>query len=385
MAKKSDPTPPEPVDPTKTIAAQTQSNEATARLQQQLGMTGTVGPGGSVRYVANPNSPSGYDQVTDLSPEQRAIYDKGSAAQIGALDTANDQIGRINTALGQNLTAPQLQDSYQRGAPIQSSFSTGPGLKFGFDQGQAVQGSVGPTDFSADREAVTQNEFSRARSRLDPMWDQAQDKERVRLANQGLSENSSASITANDNFGRARNDAYDTALSSAIRAGSDQQQRLFDQSVQQGAFANAAAGQQYAQNMGAADFSNTSAGQQFGQNQSAASFNNTASAQEAGQNMDAANFGNNARQANFGNLAFSQNQPIGQFAQLMGTGGSAAMPAAYSGPTPGVNGTDVLGAYAANDAARNAQYEAQLRNRAASNQALGGLAGAVMGNWQNIF
>lgn len=61
------------------------------------------------------------------------------------------------------------------------------------------------------------------------------------------------------------------------------------------------------------------------------------------------------------------------------------MPTAYSGPTPGVNGTDVAGVYAANDAARNSQYQTNMANRAASNQALGGLAGAVLGNWQNIF
>lgn len=385
MAKKSSPAPPAPADPTKTIAAQTQSNEATARLQQQLGMTGTVGPGGSVRYVANPNSPSGYDQVTDLSPEQRAIYDAETQAQQGALNTANQQIGRINSVLGQTLTAPQMETSFNPGAPVQTGFNTGPDLRFGFDPGGQVQTSVGPTDFSADRQAVTDATFQNARAQLDPMWDQAQDKERVRLANQGLSQNSSAYQTSQGNFDRARTNAYNDAAFRAVQAGSDQQQRLFDQAVTQGAFANDATGQQYNRNMGAANFANTAAGQQFDQNQSAAGFRNTAAAQQYQQNMGMANFGNAGRQQNFQNLAYSQNLPIEQFATLMGTGGGVQMPSAYSGPVAGVNGTDVAGVYAANDAARNQQYQTTMANRSATNQALGGLAGAVLGNWGTIF
>lgn len=366
-------------------------------------MIGSYGPGGSVTYRADPSAPGGYSQYTQLDPSQQAIYDRSNAAQIGALDTANAQLGRINTALGQSLTPPQLQEGYaqgapiqtsfDRGAPIQTSFGTGPALQFGFNQGQAVQGNVGPTDFSADRDAVTQSEFDRARSRLDPMWQQAENQNRTRLSNQGLSQNSTAYKNSMGDFDRARNDAYDTALSSAIRAGSDQQQRMFDQAVAQGQFANNAAGQQYAQNMGAAnfgnqaagqqyaqnlgaaDFSNQAAGQQFGQNQSAAGFNNTASAQQTGANADAANFTNAARQANFGNLAYSQNMPIQQFQALMGTG-QLQMPTAYSGPTTGVSPADAMGAYSLYQQGQNANYQAQLANRSATNQALGGLVGA---------
>lgn len=460
-------------------------------------MTGTVGPGGSVRYVANPNSPSGYDQVTDLSPEQRGIYDSQTRAQQGALNTANDQIGRINTALGQQMTPPEMQTSYDPGASIQTGFSAGPGLQYGFNQGgqvqsgydaggaltrsfsggspvqtgfntggalnagfdtgQGVQGQVGPNDFSADREAVTNSVIDQARSRLDPMWNQEQEKQQTRLSNQGLSQNSTAYQTAQGNFDRSRNDAYNQAIYSGIQAGSDQQQRLFDQSVQQGQFANNAAGQEYAQNMGAAqfgndaalsdygrnlgaaqfanqgagqqygqnmgsaqfsneaeladatrnqqlaafgnqavgqrytqnmgsaDFRNTAAAQQFGQNQSAASFNNTAAAQQEARNAGLANFGNAARQQNFQNLAYSQNLPIEQFATLMGTGGGVQMPSAYNGPVAGVNGTDVMGAYALQAQQQQNAYNQQMQNRASSNQALGGLAGAVLGNWQNIF
>lgn len=382
---KSAPAAPQPIDPTKTIAAQTQSNEATARLQQQLGMIGTYGPGGSVTYQADPNSPAGYNQVTNLSPEQRAIYDAQTQAQQGALNTANSQIGRINTALGQSFTPPQMQTSFDPGGSIQSTFDQGPNLRFGFDPGGQVQTSVGPTDFSADRQAVTDSTFAQARAQLDPMWDQAQDKERVRLANQGLSQNSSAYQTAQGNFDQARNNAYNDAAYRAVQAGSDQQQRLFDQSVTKGQFANSATGQQYERNLGQANFENMSAGQQFGQNQSAAGFGNAAAQQQYDRNMSMANFGNTGRQQDYQNLAYSQNLPIEQFATLMGTGGGVSMPTAYNGPVAGVSPTDVLGSYALYDQGRQANYAQQVANINSRNQAVGGLAGAVMGNWQNIF
>lgn len=430
---KSAPKAPEPVDPTKTIAAQTASNEAAARLQQQLGMIGTYGPGGSVTYRADPNSPGGYSQYTELDPSQQAIYDRSNQAQVGALGIANDQLGRISSALSQQLTPPQLQESFGTGAPIQTSFNAGPGLRYGFNQGgqvtgsfdqggplqssfntgQAVQGNVGPTDFSADREAVTNGVIDQARSRLDPMWNQAEDKNRLRLANQGLSANSTAYQNSMGDFGRAKNDAYNQAIYSGIQAGSDQQQRLFDQAVQQGNFANNAAGQQYAQNMGAANFGNQTAaqqyaqnlgaaqfgnqataqrygqnlgaaqfgnqaaGQQFGQNQSQAGFNNAAAAQQFGQNQDAANFGNAARQANFSNLAYAQNQPINQFQALLGTG-QLQMPGAYSGPTAGVSPADVVGAYGLYQQGLNNNYNAQVSNVNSQNQGIGQLGSAAL-------
>lgn len=438
---KQAPKAPEPIDPTKTIAAQQQSNEASARLQQQLGMTGTVGPGGSVRYVANPNSPSGYDQVTDLSPEQRAIYDAQTAAQRGALDTANTQLGRINTALGRTLDLPTMQDTFDPGGRVQTRFNQGPGPRYSFDQGgqvqtsvdggdplqrgfnlgQAVQGQVGPSDFSADGRAVRDATFANAREMLDPVWNQAEDKQRVRLSNQGLGANSTATQTADLNFNRAKSAAYNDAAYRAIGAGADEQQRLFGNQVTQGQFANQAAGQQYAQNMGAAnfgndaeladfqrrlasgEFANEATGQQydrnlgaaqffnegadqaFAQNMGAAGFSNQAVGQRYNQNMGAANFSNAARQQGFQNQAYSQNLPIDQFTQLMGAGGGVQMPTAYNGPVAGVAPTDALGSYALYDQGRQNNYNQRMANVRSKNQAIGSLGGAVLGNWGDIF
>lgn len=290
---KSAPKAPAPVDPNVMSGAQSRANKDTAEYQQKLNMVGATGPGGSVKYVRDPSQPGGYSQVTELSQGQQGLYDLGLAAQTGALGVANNQIGRLGTALDQQLTRPDL-----------------------------VRG-VGPTDFTADREAMTDAVFNRARSRLDPMWGQAEDKLDTRLANQGLSGNSSAAITAREGFGRNKNDAYDQALTSAILAGSDQQQRGFDQSVTKG------------------------------------------------------NFANSASQQDFGNQAFARSQPISDFSALLGMG-DIMMPQQYSGPQTSVAGTDVLGAFGLNSQQQQNAYNAKLASNNSKNAGIAQLGSAAL-------
>jgi hypothetical protein len=290
---KSAPKAPAPVDPTVMANAQADANSRTAREQQQMNMVGSTGPGGSVKYIRDPSQPGGYSQVTELSQGQQGLYDLGLAAQTGALGIANDQLGRVGSALDRDLTPPELRRN------------------------------IGPTDFTADREAVTDAVFNRARSRLDPMWGQAEDKLNTRLSNQGLGGNSSAAITAREGFGRSRNDAYDTALSSAILAGSDQQNTLFNQSLAQGNFENAAS------------------------------------------------------QQDFGNTALARSQPINDFSALLGMG-DVMMPQQYSGPNTSVANTDVLGAYGLNAQQQQNAYNAKMSNVNSRNSGIAQLGSAAL-------
>lgn len=274
---KRQPSPPPAPDPTAMANAQSQANQQTAQFQQRLNMVNSHGPDGSVRWEADPSAPGGYRQITSLSPGQQGLYDQGLATQLGALGIANGQLGNIQTALNSHLTAPGLQTSF------------------------------GPTDFSADRQAVTDAVINQARSRLDPQWSIAEDRTRNRLSNQGLSQNSTAYQTQMGEFGRDRNDAYNQAIYSGIQQGANEQNMLFNQAAQQAAF------------------------------------------------------GNSAQQQNFQNTAYAQNQPINQLSALLGMGQVSTPQGVGYSPT-GVNGTDVLGAYGMNLAQQNANYQSRMQN-----------------------
>lgn len=92
---------PKPPDPYKVAQAQTESNINTAREQARLAMTGQETPWGSLQYVKDPTSPSGFRAITELSPEQQALLQQGQdlSAQLGGARAA--QLGRVENVIGQ--------------------------------------------------------------------------------------------------------------------------------------------------------------------------------------------------------------------------------------------------------------------------------------------
>lgn len=353
MAKKgSNNTPPAP-DPVQVANAQSASNIATAEAQQRLNMVGTQGPTGSVRWQADPSQPGGYTQVSNLSQPEQQTYDLSKTAQNSALGVANQQIGRVGDALNTPLSTAGLPD-YALG---QGSVAQSRPLQYSFDPGQAVQGSVGG-DLEAARQAAVNSTYSQATSRLDPQWQQREDQARAQLANQGLSENSTAFQTAMGNLGRERTDAYNQANYSAIGAGENAANALFGRQLSQGQFANDAASQMYGQNQGLAQFANTAVGQQFGQD--------ATNAQLANQQ---AQIQNQARNQALQERAYIQNQPINQFSALLSSG-QVGMPEGIQYTPSQIAGTDVIGANAL-----KAQYDQANANR--SSQQSSGLMGGL--------
>ncbi len=100
-------------------------------------------------------------------------------------------------------------------------------------------GKVGSGD-DARNQAIT-SAWDQSRSRLDPMWDQREEKNRTRLLNQGLSADSGASRNFMSDFGRDRNDAYSSAMSGAIAQGTSAGDSAFRNNMmsQQNAISNA--------------------------------------------------------------------------------------------------------------------------------------------------
>lgn len=369
MSKKGSTTVAAP-DPVQTANAQAAANTATAQEQQRLNMIGSYGPDGSVVYKADPSQPGGYSQYTTLSPGQQQLYDQGNAAQNAALGIANQQIGRVGQALGQTLNAdglPALSGGVTPGA-IQSSFNMGQPLQYSFNQGPAVQTSVGGNLDTARQQSIDST-YNQAMSRLNPQFQQQNDSLDAKLANQGLGINSAAYQNAKDQLGRQQTDATNQAVYSSIGAGEDAANSLFNRQLNQGQFANNAAGQIYGQNLGAAQFYNQTAGQDYNQNLGAAQFGNQAQNQQFNQGISNAQFGNEARNQGLQERAYIQNQPLNQFNSLMSSG-QVSMPTGISYSPTQVGQTDVLGAYALNQQAQQANAN---RAAQANSGAMGGL------------
>ena len=414
--------------------AQANANIAAAQAQQKLSMVDAYGPDGSVTWGADPNAPGGYAQTTTLSPAEQAIFDLGTQAQSGALGVANDQIGRVASALGQGLTPPTLTTSvsdpgaiasgyasggtiargYDPGGAIQSGVAQAPGLAYGFDPGQAVQGQVGPQNLSGAYARAANASYGQAASRLDPQWNERQQQLQDQLANQGIGVNSDAYANAMRDFGQQENDAYNQANFQAQTQGLNAENALFGQSLAQGQFANQAAAQEYAQNQGLAAFHNAAAGQDFGQNlaamqaanqaqaqanaenQSAAQFANSAQGQQTAQNQAAAGFNNAAdaqalqqalSQAQFANqaagqgfqqAAYAQELPINEFNALMSSG-QVATPQGFGYSPAQVSPANVLGAYQLQNQAQQQAYQAQMQQQNGLTGGLFGLGNTLLG------
>ena len=206
----SKPRPPAAPDPVQLANAQATANTRTAQEQQRLNMVNTSGPGGSVRYVADPSAPGGYRQETQLDAGNQQAYDRNLEVYNRSLQTAGDQIGRVNTALGQGLNLEGL-----------------PGLQ-GFD----------PEQFN--RQRFEDSAYQGLTRRLDPQFERMESGLDARLAAQGLGANSEATRNIRQDFARDRADAYGQAGQQAIQMGGQEQSRAIQNFIAGGQFGNQA-------------------------------------------------------------------------------------------------------------------------------------------------
>lgn len=154
---------PDPPDPKKVAQAQADANIKTAQEQARLAMTGQVTPFGSVQYVADPTSPSGYRAVTQFSPEQQALLGQSQDLQAQYGGIAGEQLGRVG-----------------------DTFAT-------------------PFDLSAARGTEISDI---QRTFLDPQWDQRSKAMEADLLNRGIRPGSEQYETAMRQLSQQRDDSY---------------------------------------------------------------------------------------------------------------------------------------------------------------------------------
>lgn len=86
---------PDPPDPKETAAAQAEANIKTAQEQARLAMTGQTSDFGSVSYVPDPNSPSGYRAVQSLTPEDQALLGQQRDLRANLGDVTNTSLNNV--------------------------------------------------------------------------------------------------------------------------------------------------------------------------------------------------------------------------------------------------------------------------------------------------
>jgi hypothetical protein len=144
----------------------------------------------------------------------------------------NEMLDRQTQANRPNQSTPWASSTWgigPDGRPTQSvSLNGGLGEASNALQGQVAESLRQPLDFSSLPELGTGEEaakrardaaYGQAASRLDPQWAEQEERNRTRLANQGLAEGSEAYNKAMDRLAQQRADAYNQANFSSIREG----------------------------------------------------------------------------------------------------------------------------------------------------------------------
>ncbi len=167
---KDAPEAPQAPDPAEVARAQAAANIRTAREQARLAMTGQTTPLGSLQYVADPTSPSGYRAVTEYSPEQLALLRQQQELTSQFGDIAGQQFGIYGEQLGR----------------VNDTISS-------------------PFDLSAARGTEISDI---QRTFLDPQWEQQRSQLEADLLNRGIRPGSEAYETQMRQFSQQKDDAY---------------------------------------------------------------------------------------------------------------------------------------------------------------------------------
>lgn len=159
--------PPPAPDPGVTSGNQARYNQQAAQAQMGMNMVNQVTPYGNLTYsqsgVNNDGTPR-FEARVDLTPEQRSLMQQQQQLAGGFNSTAQQQLGRVNSVLGQ---------------PI-----------------------------SLNNEATESRLFELGRRRLDPALNQAWQQRESDLLNRGVTMGSEAYRDQQRQFMEGRNDAY---------------------------------------------------------------------------------------------------------------------------------------------------------------------------------
>lgn len=360
---------PKAPDPYDTAQAQMSANIGTAAANMSMNTINQNGPWGSIGYeqtgTVTIQGPDGkpievprYTQTTTLSPEQQALYDRGTAAQGNIASLAQQMSGSLGNTLSKPMDTSGLPD-------LQSNFGSGYNAKFNtkFNGDLGLQTNLGlqttyagADDFSADRDAYTNALLARGAG------DRASQEADLRttLANKGIREGTAAWDSEMERLARQNTDER----YAAYLAGGQEQARMVEMARNAAAFGNNALTTQ-------GNFANNAKAQQglFGLSAQQAGI----AAQQAGNDaaMASAQFNNAARAQGLQERTNLRNQPLNELTSLLGQ--SQVQAPSYQGtPQVGVANTNVAGLV-------QQDYQNRLSASQGAMGGLFGLGGSILG------
>lgn len=290
---------------------------------------------------------------------------RNGALQSATRESAGQRANRLRSER-------QAAQAAQGGAPSPAPSPTPPIVPQTQQLGQVVTGQAGQfagtpilqgTEGNGQR--IEDAMMARARRLLDPQFAEQQRTMEQQLANRGLAPGSEAYDNAVSQFGRARNDAYESAANQSVMAGTQEQQRLLDQQYR---YDQLQQQQRMAELQAQAAGGNASAQREVAMIQAQMQmdqFNASRqdqSAQTAWQQaMAEAQFNSGLSQQDFGNqMALLQQQMAqrGQYFNEMGFFLGGGVPQMGM---PTVNAPDVQGAFANFDQGQQANWQGQMQ------------------------
>jgi hypothetical protein len=276
---------------------QQQQNQIMIDRQTEANRANQVTPEGKLTWNQDPTTGK-WTQTTELTPEAQAAFDSQQRVKQGLSTAAEGMLGNV----GDKYKTDMDWSGFQKPgaiptAPGMGDFrATGSGPAFGFAPqgpgwqelaalgGGAVGGGAGagqatterakeyelqkqldmskltdmPVADDATRQRVEDAQYARAKSRLDPMWQQREASQLERLYAMGGREGDQNFDRGIENSNRERTDAYNQAIYESIASGGQEQERLFnmgmdtrkqgwEEALGQGNFANKALMDQFQQ------------------------------------------------------------------------------------------------------------------------------------------
>lgn len=421
-----------PSAPNYTAAAQATAggNLANSVYSNTANMVNQVSPQGKVTYTQSPtgsyvNTKTGsqisgdeynaltknqgdysalqqWTQNVEMSPEQQALYNQSNRINQGLGDAAEQGVSYVQSALDKPLTDP---GKYQRTAgttqfvgnvdapTLQTQLGNTQNQIVGNISNNANQIRTAVNDPNLVNQQVQDALYQQQTQYLDPQFQKSQARLENQLANQGITRGSEAWNSAMQDFGNQKQQAYESARSSAIGQGVNAASTLygnqlagiqtgnqalgqqFEQGLQTGQFANTAQQQEYQQMLARMEAQNTAMGNQFNMGVTNANLANTAANARYAQDLSNVNLYNQGLQSDFQNAQTLQQNPINilnavRSGQQMTAGAQPQTAVSAPSQMATVAGPDILGA-------TSAQYNAQLGAVNAQNAANSGMLSGI--------